>query len=51
MTKNDQKVINLRSMVEDLDSKIELLQKQKEVYLLKIQKLEKSKTSKGSNEE
>lgn len=41
MTKNDQKVINLRSMVEALDSKIEILQKQKEVYLLKIQKLEK----------
>ena len=49
MTKNDQKVINLRSMVEALDSKIEILQKQKEVYLLKIQKLVKN-TSKANED-
>ena len=49
MAKNDQKVINLRSMVEALDSKIEILQKQKEVYLLKIQKLEKN-TSKANED-
>lgn len=40
MKKNEIKVRNLRRMVEELNSKIKILEKQKELYLLKIQKLE-----------
>lgn len=40
MKKYEIKVENLRRMVEELNSKIEILEKQKELYLLKIQKLE-----------
>jgi len=51
MSKDENKVENLRKMVRDLDSKIEILQKQKELYSLKIEKLEKKISSKGSGDE
>lgn len=40
MTKSEQKLINLRKMVEEIDQKISVLEAQKNLYNLKIQKLE-----------
>lgn len=50
MTKNEVKLGNLRKMVGELETKIQILEKQKELYLLKIEKLE-SKAQKALDEE
>lgn len=51
MTKNEQKLINLRKMVEEIDQKISILQTQKNLYNLKIQKLEKLTSQTNETEE
>lgn len=43
MQKNEKKVINLKRMVAEIDTKIEILKKQKELYLLKISQTESEK--------
>jgi len=50
MTKDKVRLENLRKMVGELESKIQILEKQKELYLLKIQKLE-SKAQQAKDEE
>lgn len=49
MTKDKVKLENLRKMVGELETKIQILEKQKELYLLKIQRLE-SKAQKAEDE-
>lgn len=50
MPKYKVKLENLRKMVGELESKIQILEKQKELYLLKIRKLE-SNAQKADDEE
>lgn len=50
MSKDKVKLENLRKMVGELETKIQILEKQKELYLLKIERLE-SKAQKPEDEE
>lgn len=50
MSNDKVKLENLRKLVGELETKIQILEKQKELLLLKIQKLE-SKAQKAKNEE